>query len=98
MTVQFTAQMALAPGDSVWLGLPDFSVVGGGGAEGAISVTLTGMSSDKFVATWENATEERRANSLRLHVSWGFSWMDGGGGQKMGESKMCLHGSVCVYV
>jgi hypothetical protein len=49
MTIRFTPQMALAPGDSVWVGLPGFSVVGGGVGGGVIAVNLTGASSGVFV-------------------------------------------------
>jgi hypothetical protein len=55
MTIRFTPQMPLVPGDSVWVGLPGFSVVGEGlggerpgGVSGVIAVNLTGASSGVF--------------------------------------------------
>ena len=71
--LEFVPQMALQVGESVWLGLPSFSLLGGdeggGGTGGAITVALTGVSSGSFVATWEIATQERPVESVRLHVT-----------------------------
>ena len=71
--LEFVPQMALQVGESVWLGLPSFSLLGGGeeggGAGGAIAVALTGVSNGSFVATWVNATQERPVESVRLHVT-----------------------------
>jgi len=66
--LEFVPQMALQVGESVWLGLPSFSLLGGG-AGGAIAVALTGVSNGSFVATWVNATQERPVESVRLHVT-----------------------------
>ena len=72
LELDFVPHMEIATDESVWLGLPGFSIhlngINGVGEDGVIAVELAGMSSDLFLATWENATEERPFEALRLRV------------------------------
>lgn len=72
LQLEFVPHMTLALGESVWLGLPGFSLSRdplGDSSGGYTTVDLDGHSSDSFRATWENATEERPYESVRLRVT-----------------------------
>lgn len=72
LQLEFVPHMMLESGESVWLGLPGFTLNRHSQDEATVGlarVELSGPSSDSFLGTWENATEERPFESVRLHVT-----------------------------
>jgi len=74
LALEFVPHMPLALDESVWVGLPGFELSAGGqdglgGGGGALEVELTGPASGWFRATWQNASEERPYESVRLRVT-----------------------------